>query len=105
MQLNAQFTPLPEVQADWLIATLWEDEAPAGALAQLDAQLGHPLQRLREKGDLTGKPLELTPLLDPKGIAAERLMVVGLGKRTKADRAALTDAAAAAAPAITGKKV
>src|SRR5262245_52167670 len=104
MQLTVHCTPLPDVQADWLIAGVWENEGPGGTIEGLDARLGNLLARLRQKEDITGKALELTPLLDPKGIAADRLMVVGLGKRNKVDRAALTDAAAAAARAVTGKK-
>jgi leucyl aminopeptidase len=105
MELKAQFVPLTEVQADWLILGAWEDEVPAGAVAPLDAQLGGCLARLREGGDVSGKPNELVPLLDPQGVAAKRLLVVGLGKRDTADRARLTDAAATAARAVTGKKV
>jgi leucyl aminopeptidase len=104
MQLTAQFAPLFEVQADWLLVGVWEDEAFTGALAQLDAQLGGLLARLRQAGDITGKPNELTPLLGRNGAAAERLLVVGLGKRDTADRARLSDAAAAAARAVTGKQ-
>src|SRR5262249_58186340 len=104
MQLTAQLAPLAEVGADWLIVGAWEDEAPAGPLAQLDAQLGSPLTRLRQSGDITGKTNELTYLLDRTGIAAERVLVVGLGKRAEADRAGLTAAAAVAARAVTGKE-
>jgi leucyl aminopeptidase len=103
MQLTASLIPLADVQADWLIAGVWDGDPLSGALASLDAQLGHTLGRLCQKGDITGKAGELTSLLDPKGIAPERLLVVGLGKRDKIDRAGLTDAAATAARAITGK--
>jgi leucyl aminopeptidase len=104
MKLTAQLAPLAEVGADWLIVGAWEDEAPAGTLAQLDERLGSPLTRLRQSGDITGKTNELTYLLDRTGIAAERVLVVGLGKRAEADRAGLTAAAAVAARAVTGKE-
>jgi leucyl aminopeptidase len=104
MQMTAHFAPLAEVQADWLIVGTWESEEFTGAIGQLDARLANLLGRLRQKGDLTGKPLELASLLDSRGVAAERLLIVGLGMRDKADRAALTDAAAAAARAVTGKQ-
>jgi leucyl aminopeptidase len=103
MQLTASLIPLAEVQAEWLIAGTWEGGVLSGALTALDTQLGHTIGRLCQKGDITGKPGELTILLDPKGIASERLMVVGLGKRDKIERAGLTDATATAARAITGK--
>jgi leucyl aminopeptidase len=103
MQLTAQFASLMEIQADWLIVPIWEEEPLPEAADQLDAPLGHVLRRLREQGDLIGKANELTPLLDPHGISARRVMIVGLGKRDQAAPAGLIDAAAAAARAITGK--
>jgi leucyl aminopeptidase len=104
MSLTALSTPLSEVQADWLIVGAWQDEAPTGALAQLDTRLGGILSRLQQSADIAGKPHELTPLLDCHGVAAKRILVVGLGKRDKIDRASLHDAAAAAARAVTGKE-
>ncbi len=104
MEQTAQFATLFEVQTAWLIVGAWENEEPGGAVAALDARLGNVLSRLRQKGDLTGKANEVVQLLDPQGIAAERLLVVGLGPRAKADRMSLHDAAAVAARAITGKK-
>lgn len=104
MKLTSEFTPLAEVQADWLIVGAWENEPLSGAVATLDARLGGSLSRLREKGDVTGKPNELVPLHDPRNVAAGRLMVVGLGKREMADRAGLIEAAAVVARALTGKK-
>src|SRR4051812_8524149 len=57
MTFTVQFAPLAEVAADWLILLFPEDEAPFGAVAELDARLGGALTRLKEAGDLTGKPL------------------------------------------------
>jgi leucyl aminopeptidase len=104
MEQTAQFATLYEVQAAWLIIGAWENEGPSGAVEALDARMDNTLTRLRQKGDLTGKANEVVQLLDPQGIAAERLLIVGLGPRAKADRMALHDAAAVAARAITGKK-
>ncbi|MBM4069321.1 MAG: leucyl aminopeptidase [Planctomycetes bacterium] len=103
MQLTSHIGDLHEVEADWLILPIWEDGAPGKAAAELDVKLGGVIARLREAGDIKGKAKELTPLLDPKGIAAGRVMVVGLGKRAGIDRNILHDAAAAAARAITSK--
>jgi leucyl aminopeptidase len=104
MELTAQFAPLAEVAADFLIVGLWENQAPAGDLATLDARLGGVLGRLRQTGDVTGKAAELTSLLDRSGAAAARLLVVGLGKRAQAGGIALTDGAATALRAVTGKQ-
>jgi leucyl aminopeptidase len=104
MDFKTQFSPLAEVKADYLIVPVWEDEADNAAVRQLDGHLGNLLAQLRHKGDISGKASELTHILGPHGIAAERVLVVGLGKREGAERAGLTDAAAAAARAITGKQ-
>ena len=104
MSFTVQFTPLAEVAADWLIVVVPEDEAPFGSLAELDARLDGALTRLKQSGDLTGKALEITTLFDRPGLAARRLLLVGLGKRDKADRAAVASAAAAAALAVTDRQ-
>jgi leucyl aminopeptidase len=104
MQLKVQFLPLADVEAEWLIAGAWEGEELSGALAGLDGKLGGTLAHLRQAGDIAGKANELTTLLAPRGIAAQRLLVVGLGKRASADRANLIAAAATAARAVTGKQ-
>src|SRR5205085_1993374 len=67
-------------------------------------KLGGTLAQLRQAGDIAGKPNELTTLLAPRGIAAQRLLVVGLGKRTGGDRAGIISAAATATRAVTGKQ-
>ena len=59
MRLIAQSLPLHEVEADWLIVGAWEKEAFSGKVADLDTKLGGLLSRLRERGDIAGKPYEL----------------------------------------------
>jgi leucyl aminopeptidase len=103
MQIKAQTSPLAEVQADWLIVGVWEEEPFAESVVRLDTRLEGALTRLRQGGDITGKALELVTLLDRKGIGASRVLVVGLGKRDKAERPGLIAAASAAARAITSK--
>jgi leucyl aminopeptidase len=93
------------IDADWLVCGVWANEPLSGPAAELDTASGGVLSRLREAGDLTGKHLELVPVLNPAGIVAKRLLLVGLGKRNDATRGTLHDAAAAAARHITGKKI
>lgn len=104
MDLKAQFGPLAAVEADWLVVGVWENGELDAAAAELDQALGGLLGRLRQQGDAAGKAKELTPLLHCPGIAARRLLLVGLGQRAKADFAALVQAAAAAAKSITTKQ-
>jgi leucyl aminopeptidase len=103
MRFTTQQVPLIKVDADWLIVGLWENEALAGTSAELDAALEHVVSRLRQRGDVTGKAYELIPLYQCPGFATERILLVGLGLRAKADFASLLAAAAAAARHVTGK--
>ncbi len=102
-----QFTsaPIARVDADWLAVGVWAGEPLSVAVAEVDAATGGAITKLRESGDITGKHLELVPVLNPAGIAAKRLLVVGLGKRAEATRGTVHDAAAAAARHATGKKL
>lgn len=104
MKIIAQPTTPQEVQADWLVVALWEDEGTPKNLQTLDGQIGGAIAALRETGDIAGKSKETTPLLNCKGIAAKRILVVGLGKRAAADRFGLYGAAAAAARFVNKRK-
>jgi leucyl aminopeptidase len=104
MRITAEFASSHQVGADWLVAGVWEGDTPAGALAELNARLDGQLSRLLERGDFTGKAKETAPLYEPRGLAAKRLLLVGLGQRGKIDPAALFTAGAAAARAITSKQ-
>ncbi|HEV3438704.1 MAG TPA: leucyl aminopeptidase [Gemmata sp.] len=96
---------LNRIVADWLVVGVWADEPFDGSAAELDSTTGGLLTKLRESGDLTAKHLERIPILNPTGIAAKRLLIVGLGKRGEATRATIHDAAAAAARYATEKKI
>lgn len=79
MRIDLTTQPLPTIAADWLIVPVLEKGTAAG-LAELDGALGETLSRLQESGDLTGRLAELTRVLDPRGITAQRLLLVGLGQ-------------------------
>jgi leucyl aminopeptidase len=104
MSLLAQFLPPGDVTSPWLIVGVFEDPPTGEAFDQLDSRLGGKLTNLRQSGDLTGKANELLPLYDCPGVAARRLMLVGLGRSDQVGPSAVTDAVAAAARAVTGKK-
>jgi leucyl aminopeptidase len=95
---------LTQTQADWLVVGVWSGDAPGTAFEELDRVGNGLLSKLREAGDISGKHLERVPILNPAGIAAKRLLLVGLGKREEATRATAHDAAAAAARFVTDKK-
>jgi leucyl aminopeptidase len=102
MKLTTQIGPLADIDADWLIVGAWDGEGSAG-VAELDARLDHLLARLRERGDISGKAKELTPIHHDRPIKPQRLLVVGLGPRAKIDFASLTAAAMTAARTVTTK--
>ncbi len=93
-----------EVEADWLVVGVPQHPGPDSALADLDRHLGGEITRLREAGDITGKPLELVPLLSVRGVRARRVLFVGLGPTKGFVRASFHDAFAAALKSITAKK-
>ncbi len=97
-QFNASAESPATVPTDWLAVGVWADEPYSGPAADL-------LAKLREAGDFGGKHLELLPVLNPTGVAAKRLLFVGLGNRADAKRATFHDAGAAAARHVTGKKI
>jgi leucyl aminopeptidase len=94
MRLTLQASPLKEVAADWLIVGVWEKDAAAALPI---------VARLFEQGDIAGKAKELTPIYQNDGLAARRLLLVGLGPRDKADYASLLASTAAAAKMISAK--
>jgi leucyl aminopeptidase len=76
-------TPVCEICTDWLIAALPEQAELPADLAALDKALDGGLSRLRQRGELKGKPGETTHLPVVTGIAAQRLLIVGLGPLDK----------------------
>jgi leucyl aminopeptidase len=103
IRFNTVDTPAADVPADWLVVGIPQDGS-ANAIAALDQRAGGLLGRLRDAGDLTGKALELVTILNPGGLAANRLLTVGLGPAAKATRASVHDAFAAALRSVTGRK-
>ena len=103
MTINVSATPWHEAEADWLIVAIDSSRKFDGPLGDLDKELGGTLTRLSESSDLTGKLAELLPLPDPSGIAAQRLLLVGLGKADELTRARFEKAAMAAVRSVSSK--
>lgn len=89
--------------ADWLIVGVLETATWDGALAALDHALQGQLTRLQELGDLTGKAGESVVVRSPVGIAAKRLLLIGLGKPEAVTTASLNRAYSIAGRQITSK--
>jgi leucyl aminopeptidase len=80
MDIRTLIAPLNEVSTDWLVVPIAEPVELSGSLANLDSALGGALTRLKELGDLTGKFGSTLALRGVTGIAASRLLLIGVGK-------------------------
>jgi leucyl aminopeptidase len=93
-----------EVDTNWLIVTIAEEENFHPQLQKIDDALNGQLTRLKENGDLTGKSGDVLKVLDADGIAATRLLIVGLGDPGKLTRAGFEKATMTAIRSITGNE-
>jgi leucyl aminopeptidase len=106
MEITVDTRPLAKIETEALVTYSFEQEKPLdGALSQLDAATGGALSKLAASGELTGKTLETTLLYYPQGLAAQRLFVVGAGKKEKFGTAELRRLAGAAVRALKSRQV
>jgi leucyl aminopeptidase len=97
MKITTDGRQLTAIESQALVTYVFEGEdAVSGRIAELDQAASGLLRRLAKSGELTGKPLEMTLLHAPAGIKAERLLLVGAGKREKFNSAELRKLAGAA---------
>jgi leucyl aminopeptidase len=101
--LTARIAEAAGLEADWLILPVAEDGPLSPAVAVIESHLGGLIERLRQSGDITGKANETVPILNPTGIAARRVLAVGIGTAAALDRGSLHEAAVAAGRAVSGK--
>jgi leucyl aminopeptidase len=106
MELTVDTRAIAKIEADALVTYAFDQEKPTeGILAQLDAATGGALAKLAASGELTGKMLETTLLYYPAGLAAQRLLVLGAGKKAKFGTAELRRLAGAAVRALKSRQV
>jgi leucyl aminopeptidase len=106
MELTVETRPAAEIETGALVGCAFEGDAPIeGALAELDRAAGGALTKLAGSKELTGKWLETTLLHYPQGLKAERLLIVGAGKREKFSHVELRKVAAAAARYLKTRSV
>lgn len=82
MEIRESSQPVEEIGAEVVVLFHLEDEpAPRGRLGQVDWLLCGALSRLRARGKFAGER-GATALLAPNGkLKADRILVVGLGRR------------------------
>jgi leucyl aminopeptidase len=106
MEITLATGPAAQLEAGAVVTYAFEQDKPVdGALAELDKAIGGAVGRLADGREFTGKSLEMTLLHFPKGMKAERLLVVGAGKREKYSAAELRKIAAAAARYLKARSV
>jgi len=106
MQITFETKPYPTLETEALVTYVFEESDPIQArVADLDRAAGGLLKKLTTSGELTGRTLEFTLLHAPAGLKAERLLLIGAGKRDQFSVATLRKIAGAAARSLKGKSV
>jgi len=106
MQITLDASPFAQINTQALVTYAFEQDDPVqGVLAELDAAVGGAIGKLARSGELTGKSLETALLHFPTGVAAERVLVVGAGKKEKFSTAELRRLAGAALRHLKSRSV
>ncbi len=106
MELSVDIRAFTKIETEALVTYVFDGEKFAGGLlAELDAATGGVLAKLAASGELTGKMLETTLLYYPQGLAAQRLLVLGAGKKDKFGTAELRRLAAASVRMLKSRQV
>jgi leucyl aminopeptidase len=91
-----------EIDADAVVVG-WYSDTAAPAARNLGPALQEAVTRLIEAKEITGKSGEITTILAPAGMRAPRLVVLGLGDRSKLDRGGAFRATASAAKSLAAR--
>jgi leucyl aminopeptidase len=106
MQITLETKPFAALDADALVAYVFEDADPIqGRIAEIDQLTDGLLRKLASSGEITGKSLDMTLVHAPRGLKATRLLLVGAGKREKFDTAVLRKIAGAALRYLKSRSV
>lgn len=87
---------ITQCPVDVLVLGHFDDDALPPATAEVDSATGGLIQRARARGDARPRLAQIALLRYPAGIAAERILLVGLGKRAEFDALAFRAALDAA---------
>ena len=106
MDISVDTRPLAKVDSEALVTYMFEEEKSlSGILAELDSAVASSISKLIASGELTGKMLESTLLYYPQGLAAQRLFIIGAGKKDKFGTAELRRLAGAAIRSLKSRQV
>ena len=103
--VKSRKTEFAACQTDMLVVGQFSEGEPDEVVQTLDRKLGGRIGRLAELGDFTGKPKTHAILYGEGQVAAERVLLLGLGEQKKATLDTLRRAAAVAANRAVEMKV
>ncbi len=106
MKIEFREGPIEQIEIPLLAASAFEGApASSGATDCLPATTRAMLETLQKSGELTGKANECTLLHHPPGLRAERLLVVGAGKKEKLNAGAALRLAGTAVRFARGRSI
>ena len=85
LKVSTTLEPAPSVDTDLLVFQLFEgDSELSGALAAVDEKTSGMIKRILDNRDFIGRKDELLPIYPPvDAISADRILLVGVGKRAE----------------------
>jgi leucyl aminopeptidase len=84
MQIQLETQPFSSISTGALVTYIFDQENKLeGVGGEINRAMNGKLASLVESGELTGKALELVFIHFPEGLGAQRLLLVGAGKRGK----------------------
>lgn len=102
MNIQPVSAPLASLQNQWLVLGICDDSTGPPASVK-DSPVGEWIERLLAAKEVSGTLGEITPLLGPRDLGADGVLVVGLGPRARFDAAAAFTAAVAAGKRLGSK--
>lgn len=81
MKIAVRQGDLQKTRAEALVVNLFQGAKPSGATAAVDKALGGALRRVIDSGDFDGARNQTTIVYPDKRFAAQRVLLVGLGKQ------------------------
>jgi leucyl aminopeptidase len=100
MKINVITGKIEKIKTDGAVLLLFEDEKPGKTAERVDKALGGTISRLVKRGDFKPKPGAVHVLYPEGRIAAERLVLAGMGKRSEFTLNRLRQAAGKAASSL-----
>jgi leucyl aminopeptidase len=82
MKISVISGTLEKLKAGAAVLPVFEDGTPGRLLERADQKLGAMISRLVKRGDFTARPGSVHLLYPEESMAAERLILVGLGKQS-----------------------